>query len=78
MKKTNDNEERDEFLEQAENMTSDQLLKGIYAALLRMEEKLDDVERSSSKIKGILCFFELLLLLSFIVWIVAVVVTAGH
>ena len=75
MKNINDN--KDEFLQQAESMTNEQLLKGIYATLLRMEEKLDEIEQSNSKIKGILCFFELLLLLSFIVEVVVIIVMSG-
>lgn len=78
MKNSKDYEEKDEFLEQAEGMTNDQLLKGIYAALLRMEETLDETDKKVSTIKSVLCFFELLLLLSFIIGIVMIFVTVGR
>lgn len=72
-KEVNDVEERDEFFEQAQNMTSDQLLAGIYAALLHMDEKLDSIDEKNTKIKNILTFFEVLLILSLVISIIVMV-----
>lgn len=74
VKEVNDTEEeRDEFLEQAQNMTSDQLLARIYASLLHMDEKLDSIDENNTKIKNILTFFEVLLILSLIVSFVVMI-----
>lgn len=73
-KEVNDfEEERDKLIEQAKNMTSDQLLAGIYAALLHMDKKLDSIDENNTKIKSILRFFEILLILSLIVSFIAII-----